>query len=131
VDSSGGRGRRQVVAEQRRQPPVPPQGVEVIQTLPAQRTQQHERFDELRVPEAFRRFLRRQVPVSRTEHAAATPQLDQQRDASVRRHRIRQATPQIEVQRVWQRSAAHRLHLQGEAYTIEPTDWGSRASRVR
>jgi hypothetical protein len=124
----GGR-RGQVIADQRGQAPVPPQRLEIVETLAAQRTQQHERFDELAVAQAFRRSLRREVPVCRRDHAAAPPQVDQQRHPRMGRHGIGQAPPQIEIQRVWHRSAAHRLHLRGEAYTIKPTDWGPSGPR--
>src|SRR5205823_3142892 len=50
--------------------------------------------------------------------------IDQERDARRRGHGIAQPAPQVEVQRVWQRSTAHRLHPRGEPYTIKPTDWG-------
>ena len=47
----GGRGCRQIVAEQGGEPSIPAQRVEVIQALPVQGTQHDERFDELTVPD--------------------------------------------------------------------------------
>ena len=120
-----GGGRGQVIADQRGQAAVPPQRLEIVETLAAQRTQQHERFDELAMAQALRRLLRRQVPVRGRDDAATPPQVDQQRHPRMGRDGIRQPSPQIEIQRVWHRSAAHRLHLRGEAYTIKPTDWGT------